>query len=44
MQILMANHWTEVGDPYERIRGRIEEAEGDSKPIGRTTVSTNLDA
>ena len=45
MQILTAKHWSEVrgsGDPYGRVRGRIEEAEGDANPIGRTTVSANL--
>jgi len=44
MQILTADHWTEVGDPCGRVRGRIEEDEGDSNPIGKPTVSTNLDA
>jgi hypothetical protein len=43
MQILTANHWTENGDPYGRVRGRIEGAEGDGNPIGRPRVSTNLD-
>jgi hypothetical protein len=43
MQILTANQWAEVGDSYGRVRGRIEEAEGDGNPIGRATVSTNLD-
>ena len=43
MQILIAKHWTEVRDPYGRVRGRIEGAEGDGNPIGRPTVSTNLD-
>ena len=38
-----ANHWTEVRDPYGRGMGRIEADEGDGNPIGRTTVSTNLD-
>ncbi|EDL24446.1 mCG1048826 [Mus musculus] len=37
MQILTANHWTEVRDPY----GRLRRAEGDGNPIGRPTVSTN---
>jgi hypothetical protein len=32
MQILTAKHWTEVRDPYERIRGRIKEAEGLATP------------
>jgi hypothetical protein len=43
MQISTVNHWTEPGGPYERVRIRIEGAKGDSNPIGRTTVSTNLD-
>ena len=42
MQILIANHWTEVRDPYGTW-GQIEGAEGDGDPIGRKTVSTNLD-
>ena len=32
-----------MGDLYERVRGRTEEAKGDGNPIRRTTVSTNLD-
>ena len=43
MQILKANHWIVVGDPYERGRGRIGGAEGDCDPIVKTTVSTNPD-
>jgi hypothetical protein len=43
MQILIANHWIEVGDQYERVRERTEESEGDCNPIERKTVSTNLD-
>jgi hypothetical protein len=43
MQILTANHRTELGDPYGRVRGRIEETEGDGNPIGRSRVSTNPD-
>jgi hypothetical protein len=42
MQILTTNHWNEVGDPYERVRGRTEGAKGDGNPIGRVTISTNL--
>ena len=42
MQILIVNHWIEVGDPYGRVRERIEEAEGDDNPIRRPTVLTNL--
>jgi hypothetical protein len=33
----------EVGNPYGKDRGRIKGAGGDGNPIGRTTVSTNLD-
>ena len=44
MQILTASHWTEDWDPYGRIRERIEGTEGDGNPIGRPTVSTNLDS
>ena len=44
MQILTVNQWTEVGDPYGRVRGRIEGAEGDGNSIGRPTVLTNSDA
>jgi hypothetical protein len=32
------NQWTEVGDPNERVRGRIERDERDGNPIGRTMV------
>ena len=42
MQILTAKHWTKVGDPYRRVRGRIEGTEGNGNPTGRPTVSTNL--
>jgi hypothetical protein len=42
--MLKANHRTEPGDPYGRVRGRIEGAEGHGNPIGRPTLSTNLDA
>jgi hypothetical protein len=43
MQRLTANHWTEVGDPHGRVRGRIEGIEGDGNPIGRTTMSIKSD-
>jgi hypothetical protein len=43
MQILTANHWTQVGNPYGRVRGRIKGTEGDDDPIRRPTMSTNLD-
>ena len=38
-----ASHWTEVGNRSGRVRARIEGAEGDGNPVGRTTVATNLD-
>jgi len=44
MPTLTAKHWTEVGDPHGRVRGRIEGTEGDGNPIGRPTVSTNPDS
>jgi hypothetical protein len=43
MQILRANHWTKVRNPYGRIRRRTEEAEGYYNPVGRPTGSTNPD-
>jgi hypothetical protein len=39
-QILTPNHWTEVRDPYGWTKRKIEEAEGESIPIGRPEVST----
>jgi hypothetical protein len=40
MKILIRNHWTEVTDSFERVRGRIGEVDG--KSIGRTNwVSIN---
>ena len=33
----------EIGDPYERVRGRIEGPEGVGNPTGRPIVSINLD-
>jgi hypothetical protein len=41
--MLTPNHWTEVGNPYGRVRGKIEGAEVAGNPIGRTTLSTNPD-
>ena len=43
IQTLTVKHWTEVRDLYGRVKGMIEGAEKDGNPIGRTTVSTNLD-
>jgi hypothetical protein len=40
IQILIINLWNKVKDPYGRIRGRIEGAEG-MAPL--PTVSTNMD-
>ena len=42
MQILTANHWTELADPNGRVRERNEDNEGDGNPIEILTVSTNL--
>ena len=41
MLMLAANHQTEYWNPNGGVRGRIEGAEGDCNPIGRTTLSTN---
>jgi hypothetical protein len=41
MQIITANHCTEVRDCYGRVRGRSEGVEGDCTSTGRTTISTN---
>ena len=41
--MLRANQWTEVGDLYGRVRGRVEGTEVYSNPIGRSTVLTNPD-
>jgi hypothetical protein len=41
MQILTANHWTLVGNPYGRVRGRIDGAERFNNPIGRPSFSIN---
>jgi hypothetical protein len=43
MQILTAKHYTEVRDPYGRVRRRSKGTEKDWSPIGRPTLSTNLD-
>ena len=42
-QILTVNHWTVVSDFHRTVRERMEEAEGESNPIGRPKVSTNPD-
>ena len=41
MQKCIANHWTEVGDPHGRVKGRIVGVERDGIAIGITTVTTN---
>ena len=41
IHILTDNHWSEVQDPYGRVRGRTEGTEGDWDSIGRKTVSIN---
>jgi hypothetical protein len=41
MQILTANHWTEVRDPCRRVRGITEGTEGDGNSIERPAVLTN---
>ena len=43
MQILTVDHWTEVGDPYGRVRGRFEGTERDGHLIGRTKLLSNWD-
>jgi hypothetical protein len=41
--ILTPNHWTEVMDPCDWIRDRLEEAKEEGNPIGRPAISTNMD-
>jgi hypothetical protein len=43
MQILIPNHWTELGDAFWSVRGRTEGTEERGNSIGRPTMSTNLD-
>jgi hypothetical protein len=43
MQILTPKLWTEAGNTYGRVRERTERTERNSNPIGRPTVSPNLD-
>jgi hypothetical protein len=38
--MLIANHWTEHGDPNGGVRERTEGVEGVCNPIGRTIIST----
>jgi hypothetical protein len=42
MEILRTNHWTEARYPYGRVGGVIEITEEDDSPVGRPTVSTNM--
>ena len=44
MKILIANYRAEFREPYGRFRAKTEGAEENSKPIGRTTVTTNQEA
>ena len=44
MQILTPENWTKVRSSYGNFRGKNEGTEGDGNPIGRPTVSTNLDS
>jgi hypothetical protein len=39
--MLTGNHWSEVGDHYGRVRGKIKGTEVDGSYIGRTTESIN---
>jgi hypothetical protein len=41
METLTANHWTEVKDPFGRVRERIEGEEKDGNLTGGSTESTN---
>jgi len=41
MQILIAIHLSEPGDPSGRARGRTEGANGDCNPKGRPIILTN---
>jgi hypothetical protein len=43
MQILTANHWSNIWNPYGIISRKTEGAEGDGKPIGVSTESTSPD-
>ena len=40
---LKPNHWIELEDLHDLIRGRTKEAERESSPRGRPVVSTNPD-
>jgi hypothetical protein len=43
MQKHTVNQWTEVGDCYGRVGGRIAGTKEDGNSMGRTTISTNPD-
>jgi len=43
MHIFTLNQWTEATDPCGWIREKLEEAEEEDNPIGRTAVSINLE-
>ena len=39
MQILTGNHWTEVGEPYGRVKRKTEAVERNRNSVRRSTVS-----
>jgi len=41
MRMVAPNHWTEQGNPNERVREKTEGAEEVCNTIGRTTISAN---
>jgi hypothetical protein len=41
MWMYRAKHWTEHGDPNEKVRARTVGGEGICNLIGRTTISTD---
>ena len=43
MHIYTGKYWLEVKDSYGIFMGRINATEGYGNPIGRITVSTDLD-
>ena len=43
MQLFASNQWTEAAEPCSWIRGKLEEAEEEGKPVRGLAVSTHLD-
>ena len=41
MQTLTDNHWTQVRNPYGRVRRQKEGAVGDANPLRRPIISSN---